>query len=247
MTDLQQWLHRCDYFQVRNCFTNPLWTFARQKSASWIHSSPSVKKSEVLIYSFIFTAFTWWKIIKSGSGRHFDYAGLQSFPGHRSPQEPRLTSMRHKPGMGPCALEKRRAGSQTLSSGSRFCQTWTESSPGVSLQNNHWQGAVWEGSEEPPQAAVQLPHHQIRVLVLPTLQSFITCAHLMMKRRHDGASRLKGMTVLMFKHELLTPKISFLNSWKLGEKKNSLERIIVMLAPGQRPWWMIMWIWLSST
>lgn len=47
-----------------------------------------------------------------------------------------------------------------------FAQTWSESSPGVSEQNDHRQGAVWERPEELPQAAVQLPHQEIHFLVL---------------------------------------------------------------------------------
>ena len=60
----------------------------------------------------------------------------------------------------------------------RFCQTRMKSSPGVSGQNDHWQGAVWQRSEELPQPAVQLPDCGSHFLVLHRLHIGVlkTCA-----------------------------------------------------------------------
>lgn len=48
--------------------------------------------------------------------------------------------------------------------------TWSNSSPDVSRQNHHWQGAIWESSEELSQSPVQLSHHEIHFLILSRIQ-----------------------------------------------------------------------------
>lgn len=98
--------------------------------------------------------------------------GLWFFPGYSSAQVSCLTSRRHKPGMCPWVLEKKRRFRNIELDDwlNWFSLRWSNSSPDVSRQNYHWQGAIWESSEELSQSPVQLSHHEIHFLILSRIQ-----------------------------------------------------------------------------
>ena len=103
------------------------------------------------------------------SGRYFVSAGLCLSPEqyHRSPPRPLLDL--HEAQARKAALStggEKRYRFRNFQLGSSCSPRLSESSPGLTEQHNHRQGAVWERSEELPQAAVQLPHHHLHFLVL---------------------------------------------------------------------------------